>query len=59
MSSEAPAGVISRLWGRDSNTGSEMTSRWRMLAAAMLTHLSLGAPYGWSALSGEILVLRF
>ena len=47
-------GLLTRLWGRDSNTGSDQTGRWRMLAPAMLTHLSLGAPYGWSALSGEI-----
>jgi len=42
------------LWGQDSNDGTEKTNRWSMLIPAVATHISLGAPYGWSAISATV-----
>jgi len=48
------SGLLSKLWGQESNDGTEKTSRWSMLVPAVATHISLGAPYGWSAISGTV-----
>ena len=48
------SGLVSRLWGQQSNDGTERTSRWSMLLPAVATHISLGAPYGWSAISATV-----
>ena len=45
---------MARLWGQDSNPGTEKTNRWSMFVPALATHISLGAPYGWSAISGTL-----
>lgn len=42
------------LWSQESNDGTEKTSRWSMLVPAVATHISLGAPYGWSAISSAL-----
>ena len=42
------------LWSQESNDGTEKTSRWSMLLPAVATHISLGAPYGWSAISSAL-----
>lgn len=44
----------SGLWSQDSNDGTEKTNRWSMLVPAVATHISLGAPYGWSAISATV-----
>ena len=38
----------------ESCEGSPSTNRWSMFLPAFLTHVSLGAPYGWSAISASI-----
>jgi len=48
------AGLLSRLYGPESDEGSPSTSRWSMFLPAVLTHVSLGAPYGWSAISSAL-----
>jgi len=48
------AGLVSRLYGPESNEGTPSTNRWSMFAPAVLTHVSLGAPYGWSAISSAL-----
>lgn len=48
------AGPLSRLYGPESDEGSPSTSRWSMFLPAVLTHVSLGAPYGWSAISSAL-----
>jgi len=47
-------GVLARLWGTESNPGTEKTNRWTMFLPALATHISLGAPYGWSAISATV-----
>ena len=42
------------LWSQESNDGTEKTNRWSMLLPAVATHISLGAPYGWSAISSAL-----
>ena len=42
------------LWSQESNDGTEKTNRWSMLLPAVATHISLGAPYGWSAISAQL-----
>jgi len=48
------AGIVSKLYGPESNEGSPTTNRWSMFMPAVLTHVSLGAPYGWSAISSAL-----
>jgi len=50
----ADQGLIGRLFGPSSNIGASSTNRWTMFAPAVLTHISLGAPYGWSAISAAL-----
>jgi len=52
--SSSKAGLISKLYGPESNEGTESTNRWSMFVPAVLTHVSLGAPYGWSAISSAL-----
>jgi len=47
-------GLFGRLFGPASNLGTPSTNRWGMFAPAVLTHISLGAPYGWSAISSAL-----
>lgn len=37
-----------------SNTAGPGTNRWTMFVPAFCTHVCLGAPYGWSAISAQI-----
>ena len=46
--------ILKSLWSQESNEGTEKTNRWIMLLPAVLTHISLGAPYGWSAISSAL-----
>ncbi len=46
-------GALSRLLGPESAIARDpdKVNRWSMFAPAFATHLCLGAPYGWSAIS--------
>jgi len=48
------SGIFGRLFGPKSNIASASTNRWGMFVPAILTHISLGAPYGWSAISAAL-----
>lgn len=48
------SGLFGRLYGPRSNIGGSTTNRWGMFVPAVLTHVSLGAPYGWSAISASL-----
>ena len=47
-------GWLERTFGLESNTGSAHTNRWKMFLPAFSNHICLGAPYGWSAISGQL-----
>ena len=47
-------GFFQRNFDLESNTGSRETNRWTMFVPAFSTHLCLGAPYGWSAISAQL-----
>lgn len=49
-----PSGPLERLLGLASNTASPTTNRWTMFVPAFCTHVCLGAPYGWSAISAQL-----
>ena len=51
---DQPSGLLDRLLGLASNTASPTTNRWTMFAPAFCTHVCLGAPYGWSAISAQL-----
>ena len=53
-SQEKPTGFLERTFGLASNTGSPNTNRWTMFVPAFCTHVCLGAPYGWSAISAQL-----
>ncbi len=38
----------------ESAVGTASTNRWGMFAPAFATHVCLGAPYGWSAISSQL-----
>jgi len=46
--------MFSKVYGPESNEGTASTNRWTMFGPALLTHVSLGAPYGWSAISSAL-----
>jgi len=48
------SGLIDRLFGLSSNTAGPTTNRWTMFVPAFCTHVCLGAPYGWSAISAQL-----
>jgi len=48
------AGLLDKVYGQESNEASPTTNRWSMFLPAVLTHVSLGAPYGWSAISSAL-----
>jgi len=47
-------GLVERIFGLESNTASPGTNRWSMFVPAFCTHVCLGAPYGWSAISAQL-----
>lgn len=48
-------GLFRRLFGPEASVADgPNTNRWRMFVPAVLTHMSLGAPYGWSAVSATL-----
>ena len=53
-SKENAPGFLERTFGLASNTGSPDTNRWTMFLPAFCTHVCLGAPYGWSAISAQL-----
>ena len=53
-SSEKRGGMLDRVFGLESNTAKEGTNRWTMFLPAFCTHVCLGAPYGWSAISAQL-----
>ena len=53
-SAPPPSGLLDRLLGLASNTAAPSTNRWAMFIPAFCTHVCLGAPYGWSAISGQL-----
>merc|ERR1719477_346358 len=42
------------MFGMASNTAGPTTNRWTMFVPAFCTHVCLGAPYGWSAISAQL-----
>jgi len=48
------AGLVEKIYGQESNEATPTTNRWSMFVPAVLTHVSLGAPYGWSAISSAL-----
>merc|ERR1719481_258781 len=42
------------MFGMASNTAGPTTNRWTMFIPAFCTHVCLGAPYGWSAISAQL-----
>jgi len=50
----AKSGPLESLFGLSSNTAGPNTNRWTMFAPAFCTHVCLGAPYGWSAISAQL-----
>jgi len=52
--SDKKGGILDRLFGLESNTAKEGTNRWTMFIPAFCTHVCLGAPYGWSAISAQL-----
>ena len=53
-SAEKKGGMLDRVFGLESNTAKEGTNRWTMFLPAFCTHVALGAPYGWSAISAQL-----
>jgi len=49
-----PSGPIDRLFGLASNIAGPGTNRWTMFVPAFCTHVCLGSPYGWSAISAQL-----
>ena len=49
-----PGGFFEKTFGLSSNTGRPDTNRWSMFVPAFCTHVCLGAPYGWSAISAQL-----
>lgn len=48
-------GLLGRLLGPDSAVAApSFTNRWSMFVPAFATHVCLGAPYGWSAISAQL-----
>jgi len=47
-------GWFDRLFGHESNIASPSVNRWAMFVPALMTHISLGSPYGWSAISAAL-----
>ena len=47
-------GLVERVFGLESNTARPGTNRWTMFLPAFCTHVCLGAPYGWSAISSQL-----
>ncbi len=48
-------GLFARLLGPESAVASpSFSNRWSMFAPAFATHVCLGAPYGWSAISAQL-----
>ncbi|XP_023327563.1 uncharacterized protein LOC111700759 [Eurytemora carolleeae] len=45
------SGLLSSVFGLESNIAGPNTNRWTMFVPAFATHVCLGAPYGWSAIS--------
>ena len=48
------SGIFESMFGLASNTASPSTNRWTMFVPAFCTHVCLGAPYGWSAISAQL-----
>ena len=53
-SEKKPGGFFEKTFGLSSNTGRPDTNRWSMFVPAFCTHVCLGAPYGWSAISAQL-----
>ena len=52
---ENKQGFFSKLLSPDSSiAGKSFTNRWAMFVPAFGTHICLGAPYGWSAVSSTL-----
>merc|ERR1719309_1126363 len=51
---DKPTGLLDSIFGMASNYASPSTNRWTMFVPAFCTHVCLGAPYGWSAISGAL-----
>jgi len=49
-----PSGLMDKVFGLESNTAGPSTNRWSMFIPAFCTHVCLGAPYGWSAISSAL-----
>jgi len=47
-------GFLAKTFGVESNTAGPNTNRWTMFVPAFVTHVALGAPYGWSAISASL-----
>ena len=48
-------GFFDRILGPDSSIADKsFTNRWAMFVPAFGTHICLGAPYGWSAISSTL-----
>lgn len=47
-------GIVEQWLGLPSNIAGPSTNRWSMFLPAFCTHLCLGAPYGWSAISAAL-----
>jgi len=59
LSSESgnePKSLLDKYLGPDAGVEKEGTkvNRWKMLIPACITHVCLGAPYGWSAVSSAL-----
>jgi len=50
----AKSGLFESMFGMASNTAGPSTNRWTMFVPAFCTHVCLGAPYGWSAISAQL-----
>ena len=48
------SGLFESMFGMASNTAGPSTNRWTMFVPAFCTHVCLGAPYGWSAISAQL-----
>ena len=53
---EPPKGFVAKYMGPSSAVASDpaKTNRWAMFVPAFATHVCLGAPYGWSAISAAL-----
>lgn len=50
----AKSGPLEAMFGLASNIAGPSTNRWTMFIPAFCTHVCLGAPYGWSAISAQL-----